>query len=118
LLTGLSDHSSLISVLSPDSAVDPTYCRMRSQILLSYQEMGMRPSQATASLLYPKLRFAFTDHPITVWARAILLRLYIELIGLRAALLRLLGPFTNELEQSDFGRRRAAGLVVWLGLGS
>jgi hypothetical protein len=36
------------------------------------------------SPLYPKIRFAFTDHPITVWIGAILLRLYVELIELRA----------------------------------
>ena len=47
----------------------------------------MRTRPAPASPLYPKLRFAFTDHPITVWAGAILLRLYFELIGLRAALM-------------------------------
>ena len=47
----------------------------------------MRVRPAPASPLYPKLRFAFTDHPITVWAGVILLRLYFELLGLRAALL-------------------------------
>lgn len=46
-------------------------------------------------LLYPKIRFAFTDHPITVWAGTILLRLYFELIGVRAALVPLLAPFTK-----------------------
>jgi hypothetical protein len=50
---------------------------------------------APASPLYPKIRFAFTDHPITVWAGAILLRLYFELIGLRAALAPLLVPFAK-----------------------
>jgi hypothetical protein len=53
----------------------------------------MRPRPAPVSPLYPKLRFAFTDHPITVWAGAILLRLYFELIGLRGALAPLLRPF-------------------------
>ncbi len=28
----------------------------------------MRPRQALASPLYPKIRFTFTDHPVTVWA--------------------------------------------------
>lgn len=55
----------------------------------------MRVRPAPASPLYPKLRFAFTDHPITVWAGAILLRLYLELIGLRASLVPLLGSFTQ-----------------------
>ena len=43
----------------------------------------MRTHPAPASPLYPKIRFAFTDHPITVWVGAILLRLYFERIGLR-----------------------------------
>ena len=55
----------------------------------------MRARQALTSPLYPKIRFAFTDHPITVWAGAILLRLYFELIGLRAALAPLLVPFAK-----------------------
>ena len=55
----------------------------------------MRRRPTPASPLYPKLRFAFTDHPITVWAGVILLRLYFELLGLRAALLPLLGPFAK-----------------------
>lgn len=55
----------------------------------------MRPRQALASPLYPKLRFTFTDDPITVWAGAILLRLYFELNGLRAALVPLLVPFAK-----------------------
>ena len=55
----------------------------------------MRVRPAPASPLYPKLRFAFTDHPITVWAGVILLRLYFELLGLRAALIPLLGPFAK-----------------------
>lgn len=55
--------------------------------------MRARPVRATP--LYPKIRFAFTDHPITVWAGAILLRLYFELLGLRAALGPILLPFTK-----------------------
>lgn len=53
----------------------------------------MRGPRLPASPLYPKIRFAFTDHPITVWAGAILLRLYFELIGLRAVLTPALTPF-------------------------
>ncbi len=55
----------------------------------------MHARQVLASPLYPKIRFAFTNHPITVWAGAILLRLYFELIGLRAALAPLLVPFAK-----------------------
>jgi len=55
----------------------------------------MRTRPVPASPLYPKIRFAFTDHPITVWAGAILLRLYVELIGLRTALVPLLTPFAK-----------------------
>jgi hypothetical protein len=47
------------------------------------------------SPLYPRICFAFTDHPITVWAGAILLRLYFELIGLRAVLGPLLAPIAK-----------------------
>jgi hypothetical protein len=52
----------------------------------------MRVRPAPASPLYPKLRFAFTDHPITVWAGVILLRLYVELLDLRTALTSVLTP--------------------------
>ena len=55
----------------------------------------MRTRRPAASPLYPKIRFAFTDHPITVWAGAILLRLYVELIGLRADLPPLLASFAK-----------------------
>lgn len=55
----------------------------------------MRVRRPSASPLYPRIRFAFTDHPITVWAGAILLRLYWELIGLRASLRPLLVPFAK-----------------------
>jgi hypothetical protein len=36
--------------------------------------------------LYPKILFGFTDHPITVWAGVILLRVYFEWIKLREEL--------------------------------
>ncbi|MBS0182398.1 MAG: transposase [Nitrospira sp.] len=55
----------------------------------------MSTRQSPASPLYPKIRFAFTDHPITVWAGAILLRLYFEVIGLRTALVPVLTPFAK-----------------------
>ena len=38
------------------------------------------------SPLYPKIMFGFTDHPITVWAGVILLRIYFEWIKLREEL--------------------------------
>jgi Transposase DDE domain group 1 len=55
----------------------------------------MHARSAPTSPLYPRIRFAFTDHPITVWAGAILLRLYFELMGLRAMLGPLLVPFAK-----------------------
>jgi len=58
---------------------------------------GTVPSSTCASPLYPRIRVAFTDHPITVWADALMLRLYFELIGLRRAqaLAPLLVPFAK-----------------------
>jgi len=55
----------------------------------------MRRRQPPTSPLYPKIRFAFTDHPITVWAGAILLRLYFELLGLRTVLTGVLTPLAK-----------------------
>jgi len=55
----------------------------------------MARSPSPASPLYPKIRFAFTDHPITIWAGALLLRLYFELIGLRAILQSRLAPLAK-----------------------
>lgn len=74
----------------------------------------MRIRQPLASPLYPKIRFAFTNHPITVWAGAILLRLYFELMGLRTALSPLLAPFiktsNNQIPAAD------VLLAWWYGL--
>jgi hypothetical protein len=55
----------------------------------------MRARPISPSPLYPKIRFAFTDHSLTVWAGAILLRLYFELLVLRTALGPILFPFTK-----------------------
>jgi hypothetical protein len=55
----------------------------------------MRTRPAPVSPLSPKIRFAFTDHPITVWAGVILLRLYFELLGLRTALTGVLAPLAK-----------------------
>ena len=55
----------------------------------------MRARPAPVSPRYPKIRFAFTDHPITVWAGALLLRLYFEWLGLRTALTSVLTPLAK-----------------------
>ena len=46
----------------------------------------MKRGVGKSSPSYPRILFAFTDHPITVWAGVILLRLYFEWIGLRKEL--------------------------------
>lgn len=46
----------------------------------------MKKAKPERSPLYPKILFGFTDHPITVWAGVILLRLYFEWIKLREEL--------------------------------
>src|SRR6476646_6637985 len=43
----------------------------------------MSKAKRERSPLYPKILFGFTDHPITVWAGVILLRVYFEWIKLR-----------------------------------
>ena len=48
-----------------------------------------------ASPLYPKILFRFTDHPITVWAGVILLRVYFEWVGLRNEIAQVLGGFVK-----------------------
>jgi hypothetical protein len=50
----------------------------------------MKRRVGESSPLYPRILFAFTDHPITVWAGVILLRLYFEWIGLRKELVEVL----------------------------
>ncbi len=61
----------------------------------------MRARPAPTSPLYPKIRFAFTDHPITVWAGAILLRRYFELMGLRATLVPFAKTSNNQIPAVD-----------------
>lgn len=46
----------------------------------------MKRRRVERSPLYPKIVFGFTDHPITVWAGVILLRIYFEWIKLREEL--------------------------------
>ncbi len=55
----------------------------------------MSKGRSRHSPLYPKILFGFTDHPITVWAGVILLRLYFEWIGLRKELGECLGEFVK-----------------------
>jgi hypothetical protein len=45
--------------------------------------------------LYPKILFGFTEHPITVWAGVILLRVYFEWIKVRQELSEALGSFAK-----------------------
>lgn len=47
------------------------------------------------SPLYPKILFGFTEHPITVWAGVVLLRLYFEWIKLREELNQTLVGFAK-----------------------
>src|SRR3990172_2289044 len=69
------------------------------------QEDRMGHAGPGAAPLYPKVRFGFTDHPITVWAGVILLRLYFELVGLRTQLTAVLGAFdkrsNNQIPATD-----------------
>jgi hypothetical protein len=46
----------------------------------------MTKAKGERSPLYPKILFGFTDHPITVWAGVILLRVCFEWIKLREEL--------------------------------
>lgn len=55
----------------------------------------MSKAKRERSPLYPKILFGFTEHPITVWAGVILLRLYFEWIGLRKELGECLAGFVK-----------------------
>jgi hypothetical protein len=55
----------------------------------------MSKAKRERSPLYPKILFGFTEHPITVWAGVILLRLYFEWIGLRKELGQCLAGFVK-----------------------
>lgn len=55
----------------------------------------MKQRITQASPLYPKILFRFTDHPITVWAGVILLRVYFEWVGLRKEIGQQLGEFVK-----------------------
>jgi hypothetical protein len=55
----------------------------------------MKQRVGERSPLYPKILFSFTDHPITVWAGVILLRIYFEWIGLGKELRECLSEFVK-----------------------
>jgi len=55
----------------------------------------MKAAKRERSPLYPKILFGFTEHPITVWAGVILLRLYFDWIKLREELNQALVGFTK-----------------------
>src|SRR6266498_3099154 len=55
----------------------------------------MKKPRRERSPLYRRIGFGFTEHPITVWAGVILLRLYFEWIGLRKELGECLASFVK-----------------------
>jgi DDE family transposase len=55
----------------------------------------MKKAKPERSPLYPKILFGFTDHPITVWAGVVLLRLYFEWIKVREELKQTLVGFAK-----------------------
>ena len=55
----------------------------------------MKKAESKRSPLYPKILFGFTEHPITVWAGVVLLRLYFEWIKLREELNQALVGFAK-----------------------
>ena len=77
----------------------------------------MRTRQPGCAPFYPKIQFACTDHPITVWAGAILLRLYCELIGLRAVLAPVLAPFATHSPNQIPALDVLLTLMLWAGVG-
>src|SRR6266487_543168 len=55
----------------------------------------MKRGRIERSPLYPKIMFGFTNHPITVWAGVILLRVYFEWMKVREELSVGLVSFTK-----------------------
>ena len=78
----------------------------------------MKEQRRERSPLYPKILFGFTDHPITVWAGVILLRVYFEWIKLREELNEALVEFWQAVEQPDFVSGGDAELVLRVSFGS
>jgi hypothetical protein len=75
----------------------------------------MKRQSTESSPLYPKILFRFTDHPITVWAGVILLRVYFEWVGLRKELGEVLGEFVKRSNNRQCGGD--VELVLRLGTG-
>src|SRR3972149_2146073 len=78
---------------------------MARRIPTTKKEDRMGHARPGPAPLSPTVRLGFTDHPITVWAGVILLRLYFELVGLRAQLTVVLGGFgkrsNNQIPATD-----------------
>jgi hypothetical protein len=76
----------------------------------------MSKARVERSPLDPKILFGFTDHPITVWAGVILLRVYFEWIKLREELSLGLDSLTkrsnNQISAVD------VMLVLWISVRS
>ena len=78
----------------------------------------MSKAKGERSPLYPKILFGFTDHPITVWAGVILLRVYFEWIKLREELgVGLVGLTKRSNNQISVGGCDA-GVVLWISVRS
>lgn len=79
----------------------------------------MKRAVGERSPLYPKILFSFTDHPITVWAGVILLRIYFEWIGLEGEGVEgRFGGICEAVEQSDHGGGGDVELVLRFSVGS
>ena len=78
----------------------------------------MKRARPERSPLYPKILFGFTEHPITVWAGVILLRLYFEWIKLREELNEALVGFAKHSNNQICVGGGDAELVLWVSVGS
>lgn len=78
----------------------------------------MSKAKRDRSPLYPKIMFGFTDHPITVWAGVILLRVYFEWIKLREELSAGLASFTKRSNNQISAVDVMLGWVYGLALGA
>ena len=78
----------------------------------------MKEPRRERSPLYRKISFGFTDHPITVWAGVILLRVYFEWIKLREELNEALVNSSKRSNNPDIVGGGDAELVLWVSFGS